>query len=258
MTNVAAVGLLAETPLHPRQEPAAEGPGVRTPVAREPETGWPYLPEACVQEAVAAHGIALSDGVTGQLLLLPVRSLEHPCKWVCTPALLERFARTFEHRALARELEALELARGRALSAGEYGRTLYLEELQVEVRGSLPDGLVEAIAPLIANASVAGRLAERLVLVDDADFAYLARFGLMVAGRSRLSCVGAMERSWLEEALPPDTLLYLAVSADEGGALEGALGREFYLQVGGHETTGRGWCQGVITRFAPRKARKQQ
>src|SRR5690606_36834556 len=126
------------------------------------------------------------------------------------------------------------------------------EELQVEVRGRLPEGLVEAIEPLIANASVAGRLAERLVIVADADFAYLTRFGLMVAGRSRLSSAGAMERSWLEEALPPDTLLYLAVSADEDEALEGALGRVFYLQVGGHETTGRGWCLGVIPRVVAR------
>jgi CRISPR-associated protein Cmr4 len=211
-----------------------------------------------------AGALAVSDA---RLLLLPVRALDAAYRWVTCPAILERFAR--------------DLGRARAAGAGARIPTVprdtavvdkkatvdkarfgvFLEELRVaEAQEDLSD-LIDAIGPLIGDAATRGHLTQRLTVVDDVVFGDLVRSAAIpVTAHVKLKYEtktvdgGALR---YEESLPPDTVLYTVLSAFDGRQQGGLLkaqqvlaaitstlfGERPYLQIGGNETVGMGWCR---------------
>jgi CRISPR-associated protein Cmr4 len=259
------LGLLAETPIHP-------GGGrslgvVDLPVAREAATDYPVLVGSALKGALrdrirAGRGdegkelasrrfgepdqageLLVSDG---RLLLLPVRSLTGASQWVTCPQLIERYRRDLARAGEAAALPEVppELDAGRALAAtvGE----LFLEERQFQVDAVVDPAIAPALGRLLPHPEVRQRLARRLVIVNDDDFGWFARYGLPITARNQLDTDTKQSKNlWYEETLPPDTVMYMLVSERRDGALdtvrEAFPDYDRYLQAGGNETVGQGW-----------------
>lgn len=272
MAKCEVLGLLAETFVHTGMGQAAGA--IDLPVMRERTTGYPFIPGSSIKGALrdvlngAAPGIDVDrlfgtqDGAgqllvgDARLLLLPVRSLSAPYRWVTCPLLLERLDRDLR-RAGANGIAMpsdTDVPEGKAL-AGECNGDLYLEERQFSISGELPADLANALGALIVNAKARSRLARQLVVLHDNDFAWFAQYALPVHARNVLDDkTKASKNLWYEEVLPPDTVLWLVLgdrdSSDAARTLADHLGN--YLQVGGNETVGQGWF--AVGRLEPRAA----
>lgn len=261
MSNM-IVGLLAETFIH---SGAGQNEGaIDLPVAREAATDYPFLPgsglKGALRDYVRRHwneervdrcfgkpesnagGVLVSDG---RLLLLPVRSLSGTYKWLTCPHILERFRRDLERAHLPVRMPVIEKPEpGRAIGSGT-GR-LYLEERQFEYCGAIPTQLVEAIAPFIAHEDTRRRLPQQMLVIDNNDFNWFARFALAIQARNVLEIETKKSNNlWYEESLPPDTIMYtlLGERITESGIAELAvlIDRERWFQTGANETVGQGW-----------------
>jgi CRISPR-associated protein Cmr4 len=276
----------ALSPLHAGTGHAAEL--VDLPTARMRSTGIPILPGSSIKgvlrdarreeagkdrdqqarvEAVfgpspendpSAHAGALVVG-DARLVALPVRTFRGTFAWATSPLLLALAARDLEaeggsapavpavgsgRRALVTE-ESLCLHRGR----------LYLEDLDLPARPS-PElaGWAGLLAPLASPGT--DILTRRLALVDDETMGFLCETATQVDARVRLHpntrtvVTGAL---WLEESLPPETLLIGLLNAERSRrqgtemtpeeVLELGLPREEVVQLGGKATTGHGRCR---------------
>jgi len=259
------LGLLAETSLHPGTGQTASV--IDLPVAREAATSYPVIVGSSMKGALrdraeqlwgresekvyeifgqpdAAGAVGVTDA---RLLLLPVRSLSGHYKWVTCPYLLERYQRDMDLAGFSVNLpDMLEPPSGGA--AAEGNGTLFLEELSFEVVSTNMANLAQAVAPLICHQKVHERLAGSLVVINNDEFAYFARYGLQVNARNVLDDkTKTSENLWYEETLPPDSLFYTLIIARPGK--EGTVDELVslfngcpYLQVGGNETVGQGWC----------------
>ena len=264
------MGMLAETNLHPGTGQAAGT--IDLPVAREKITDYPVIVGSSLKGALLdaakqhqemgsakitiekvfgsteqAGAIAVTDG---RLLLLPVRSLNSHYKWITCPYLLERYQRDCQLTGTPvknidfqplRDLQDAEAA-----AAGK-GR-LYLEDLHFEIVASdLIIPVAESIAPLIKHSSVKQRLQENLVILNDNEFVFFARYALAVNARNLLNEQKISQNLWYEETIPPDTLFYALFLSRPGerdslSSLVKMFEKHPYLQVGGNETVGQGWC----------------
>lgn len=262
--KAALIGLLAETSLHPGA--GATSGVIDLPVAREVVTGYPVIPGSSLKGALreraeeewgnkdpkveaifgapdSAGGLAVTDA---RLLLLPVRSLTGHFKWVTCAYVLERLQRDGMLAGLPFSGSLTAPSPGHVL-AGAPG-TLYLEEVSFTVAVADLSVVVATVSSMIPHHSVRSRLGEQLLVCPDDDFAYFARYALQVSARNVLNDdTKTSENLWYEETIPPDTLLYALLVARPGG--EGMLdevrelfARRPYLQVGGNETVGQGWC----------------
>lgn len=286
------MGLLAETPLHPGAAMGEEV--VDLPVQREAATGYPVIfgsslkgalrdwarqrfgGEASAREsegATASHAdrwfgtpeapgsVACSDA---RLLALPLRALHRPFVWATCPHLIERWARDVRRMGGPGPAAVQPPAPGtvRLLQApGKGGDPIFLEEWSFECTPD-PEGIAALAAawqPLVAHAETRGRLADQLVVLNDTDFAWFARYGLPVAAHNQLDPDTKQSQNlWYEETLPPDTVLY-ATLADRGEEREPewvqALAAYPYLQVGGNASVGQGWCVVTLWEGGDRGAR---
>ncbi|WP_006786749.1 type III-B CRISPR module RAMP protein Cmr4 [Thiorhodospira sibirica] len=212
-----------------------------------------------------AGALLVSDA---RLLLLPVRSLTTHFKWVTCPALLRRLLMDLARAELGGvSLTLPKVEAGTAL--GFIDRPLddlYLEEFRFAYK-EWPgmDAWVSVLQRF--DAPVAGIdvqtqrevLKEQLVLVDDDSFSHLCRSALPVLPHIRINsatktvAAGAL---WYEENLPAETMLYTVLSAQpsrkpehpmEAKVLLDTLTEQLfatpYVQIGGNETTGMGWCR---------------
>ena len=261
--NVAMLGLLAETPIHPG---AGRGMGVvDLPVAREAVTDYPVLVGSSLKGALrdkaerSRSATAVPDDLfgtpdragellvsDGRLLLLPVRSLTTSFRWATCPHLVERFRRDLARAGFpsgsAPGLQHLQP--GSVLAAG--GDALFLEERQFTVAGAPPDELLKAVEPLFLHEETRRRLRDRIAVLDDDDFAWFVRYGLSIQARNVLDDGTKKSTNlWYEETLPPDTVMHALVL---GRGVEPLQGLETlfpeddpYLQAGGNETVGQGW-----------------
>lgn len=258
----AILGLLAETSLHPGTEQSTGV--VDLPVARESSTGYPVIVGSSLKGALRdlarqqgapdekeifgkednAGAIAVTDA---RLLLLPVRSLTGHFKWITCPYLLERYMRDSKLAGREVSFDIPDLQMEYAVAAENIG-DLFLEELSFVVGQQDITAIIAAIQPLIYHQSVRERLAGQLVILCDDDFKYFASYGLQVNARNNLDEETKTSKNlWYEETLPPDSLFYalLITRPDKQDALQRVKqlfnGRP-YLQVGGNETVGQGWC----------------
>lgn len=259
MTEI--IGLLAETFIHPGTGQTAGA--IDLPVARERTTQYPFISGSSMKGALldaartkgldqtrqeALFGRQDNGGALlvsdARLLLLPVRSLSGPYRWVTCPYLLERFDRDLRRAGRNLHLPDNKPSAPERALAHDQG-DLFLEERLFAIEGTVPDEIVNAVGALIPHNRARSRLREQLVVVGDKDFAWFAQYALPVQARNVLDTERKTSRNlWYEETLPPDTLMYLVLGERGNGAAHEAaefLSKQRYLQAGGNETVGHGW-----------------
>lgn len=212
------------------------------------------------EKSTAAGAISVTDA---RILAFPVRSLQEVFVWVICPLVIQRLLRDIGLIGLAipeaNLSVALDLMEANAVVATEpklHGQ-LILEELNFTVT---PNSIVDDIGNLITTLldGQSGFDTKRLVIIPNDDFQHLVRYATQVAARISLNenktTDGGDGNLWYEETLPPETLMYaLALCHDQrkekkeidagqvADKLQNLLKNKF-LQIGGNETVGQGWC----------------
>lgn len=230
----------------------------------------------------SAGALLLSDA---RILAFPVRSLQGVFVWVTCPMAIQRLRRDMllagvdpkqippevsvegDHYCVSTgsRIEGPLVVESLRLSPdADQGRREALKRVAAVLAG---DGSTKAaaLAPSLRELGFAGRF----VLVCDEDFQHLARHATQISARNALNerkTTGTGGNLWYEETLPPETLMYAFALAHKpryrpesspegfpGDASEVARFLETlfsgrpYLQVGGNETVGQGWCQVAVT-----------
>lgn len=285
MNNTALLGLLAETSIHAG---AGQMAGViDLPIQREAHTDWPVVFGSAVKGALrtlaneqkvswltavfgpetgnaSEHAGALLVG-DARLLLLPVRSLTSHFKWVTCPALLKRFRADSERLGLTRAtftVPEVQDINGAWIPEGA-ATALFLEEFRFDAQPADLNTIISSLVPLMGRDDAATALQKQLVVVSDDRFSHLARYAtpvnphICIENATKTVKTGAL---WYEESLPPDTVLYVGLHAQatrmKGETSTAAevleqfttLFKHPYLQLGGNETVGMGWCKVAIQR----------
>ncbi len=276
----------ALSPLHAGTGHAAEL--VDLPTARMQSTGIPILPGSSIKgvlrdarreeagedearqarvEAVfgpppekdpSAHAGALVVG-DARLVALPVRSFRGTFACATSPLLLALAARDLDEDGRpAPPVPAMEPGRRALVANGSlclHQDRLYLEDLDLPARTSPELGeWARLLAPLASPG--ADIFSPRLAVVDDETMSFLCETATQVDARVRLDpttrtvATGAL---WLEESLPPETLLVGLLNAERSRrqgtemtpeeVLDFGLPREEVVQLGGKATTGHGRCR---------------
>lgn len=242
----------AEETLDPEMRFAVFGP--------EPDTG-----------NASDHAGSISVG-DARLLLLPIRSLTTSFKWVtCREALkrLKRDADLLNLTATAMQFDdppdvpspddACSAWVPQEASPGD----LALEEFRFTATQKDLSGAITALAALMQHAAAETELQKRLVVVSDDMFSFLVQHAtpvtahIAIDNNTKTVQGGAL---WYEETLPPETLLYVPLMAvksrKEGKDMSAEDIRkavvkdlfkngdqdDYWLQIGGNETVGMGWC----------------
>jgi len=289
------LGLWTETSLHAGS--GSTTGIIDLPIQRESHNGWPCVYGSAVKGALRAKAEALmkvSNGVENEsitmifgpsplsengstqasehagallvsdarLLLLPVRSLTSHFKWVTCPALLKRLKKdserlnvsldfnvaqdipqpdTNETAIVAQDQDALFLEEYRFLT-----QTHELERLNL---------VLEKVSGIPIN-----DIKKQLVIISDNMFNFICQSATPVTAHISIDNEKKVVKKgqlWYEETLPPETVLYSALSAtasrmpevnmNSTAVLESVKSILFdedpYLQLGGNETVGMGWCK---------------
>ncbi len=204
-------------------------------------------------------GVLFSDI---RLILLPIRSSVGSYKWATCPYLLERLARDLKRTGSSIEIPVPAVPDDKVLTEGKTGERIYLEELTFTIDGPTDEkakkqfgDITKALKRFIPTegiyTNVAARLEKQLLIMSDDDFAWFARYGLPIYARNALEKGTKKSNNlWYEEHLPADTLMYGIVAPRAGAGagktltdLLGELTKLQYLQIGGDETVGRGFCR---------------
>lgn len=211
------------------------------------------------------HAGAISVG-DARLLLLPVRSLTSAFKWVTCPAALDRFKR--DSAMLGKELTfttpTIPQKNNAETALCTTGENLFLEEYRFTVDSVNLDAVINALCELVKRDHFAEALKEQLAIVSNDMFAHLARSATPINAHIALKDDGsktvAKGALWYEETLPPETVLYVPIMAQKSrnqkkpidataiaASVSGILTNQPWLQVGGNETVGMGWCAVNVT-----------
>ncbi len=265
--------LHALSPLHAGTGHAAEI--IDLPTARMKATGIPFVPGSSIKgvlrdmrreadpektEAVfgpsddrGAHAGALVAG-DARLLALPVRSFRGTFAWTTSPLLL-----ILAQRDLGMTLPVPAFAgRGARVPRGSacvHNNRLYLEDLDLPSEEFFELARwTEILAPRASPGE--DIFTKRFTVVDDDTMSFLWETATQVDARVRLdprTRTAAPGALWLEESLPPETLLVGLLAGDRSrrngvpmepeDVLDFALPVEEVLQLGGKATTGRGRCR---------------
>ncbi len=215
-----------------------------------------------------AGAIAVSDA---RLLLLPVRSLTSQFKWVTCPKAIKRFKLDADRFGFSPAItDSFTVGENQAIVAesgdGQHHDRIFLEEYGFNTEKRSLDQLIEVILPLMKDVDKAD-LIKQLVIISDDNFTHLCQHAtpvnahIAIESDTKIVKNGAL---WYEETLPPETLLYFGISAVDSrnrrkddtnttdepkltaaqviGAVTDMLKKSPWLQVGGNETVGMGWC----------------
>jgi len=247
------------------------GPEVYRPAAGEPRS----------KERHFAGALTVGDA---KLILFPVRSLTRSFFWVTSPLAIARFLRDLKTVGINPGWDGpcnVDGARALVPQECKTSSRLYLEEMDFEPQ---KDPAVSAIAQFLAekfDASIIGaafneKLKSDIAVLSDDEFAYFVRYATQVSARTQLTSNKTTDKTigpdgkieqgnlWYEETLPPETVFYipLMASAAKGGgaqdqlstgnAVMDKLDREVlanhFIQLGGNETLGHGWCAAFLVR----------
>lgn len=266
--------LHALSPLHAGTGHSADI--IDLPTARMKATGIPFLPGSSIkgvlrdarratdrEKTEAVFGPSVDPGAhagalvvsDARLLALPVRSFRGTFAWVTSPLLLTLAKRDLEDASLA--IPSID-GRGARLardSACIHNRMLYLEDLDLAAAvAAEATAWAQRLAPLASPGD--DIFTKRFAIVDDETMAFLWETATQVDARVRLderTRTVAPSALWLEESLPPETLLIGLLAADRSRhrdvkmtpdeVLGFALAGEEVHQLGGKATTGRGRCR---------------
>lgn len=224
-----------------------------------------------------AGALTIGDG---KILAFPVRSLTRTFFWVSSPLALSRVKRDLEVSGLRPNWAVIpEVKQGQGLvpTNCDIDGDLYLEEMNFSVKpnkevSTMAQFIASQLDPAIIGEAYAHKLQNDLVVVSDDDFPYFVRFATHVTARIKLTSAkttgsyetadGVKEQGnlWYEEALPPETIFYAQVGADNprGHSLSNSqevlqiltdtILAERFIQLGGNETLGQGWCAAFFAR----------
>lgn len=286
MTTKALLGLLAQTSIH-------AGTGTQTgiidlPIQREGHNGYPCVFGSSVKGALRTRAEALQNkdivsSVYGpplkqpidsagalivtdaRLLLFPVRSLTSQFKWVTCPDVLRRYQEDCRRLEFPVEFDLKNLSEIKPEQAIIHGddsaekKPLFLEEYRFETQVVDLSKIISTLAKLMLRDRAETDLTKQLVIVDNDSYTHLVNHAtpvnahIAVDSETKTVLGGAL---WYEETLPPETLLYLGLSANASRRLDTPIAAEGildhvlalfpsdnpYLQLGGNETVGMGWC----------------
>jgi len=259
------LGLRAETSIH-----AGTGQNngvIDLPIQREAHTGWPCVYGSAVKGAFRAYaeiraewgkdgkvkevfGTADNEGSASQismtdarLLLLPVRSLTGHFKLVTCPAILRRLQRDMQMMEKNTDWKIPQPAPQDVI--GVDNDDIFLEEFRFSQKVGLPDDLVEAL-----QAFGVENLKSQLLVMHNDDFAWFAKNATAVTPHIQIKDKekkivknGAL---WYEESLPSDALLYTMLMGEDkhvDSVLSMFPEDKPFIQIGGNETVGMGWCK---------------
>ena len=280
MTTTALLGLLAQTSIH-------AGAGTQTgiidlPIQREGHNGYPCVFGSSVKGALRAKAETLNNkditsvyGVapkeTGEagaiivtdarLLLFPVRSLTSQFKWVTCPDVLRRYQEDCARLGVKVEftLPTCDSDEQALVHNTETAGNLFLEEYLFATKKADLKCIICALVQLMQRENITADLEKQLVIVSNDSYTHLVNHATPVNAHIALDSAtktttgGAL---WYEETLPPETLLYIGLSANKSrkqgckmtatevlnNVLELFPPEKPYLQIGGNETVGMGWC----------------
>jgi len=215
--------------------------------------------EANITEANAG---AVAFGDT-RLLLFPVRSLTSQFKWVTCPAALRRYQNDAARMGLAIDcaIPAVTWTEELALVAeAQANNRLFLEEYRFNTQLHDLSRIIQVLGELMPEQDADDNLNKQLVIISDDMFSFIVQHAtpvnahIAIDSETKTAKPGAL---WYEETLPPETLLYFTLSAagarkkDEKLDAKSIRDEVFklfsgengaWLQVGGNETVGMGWC----------------
>lgn len=209
-----------------------------------------------------AHAGSISVG-DARLLLLPVRSLTSAFKWVTCPAVLQRLKRDYQLLGQTLDLTVPTVDGDTQALWMQADNALFLEEYRFEAKQANDlHKVTDSIANLLAREDFANSLKEQLVIVSDDMFTYLANQATPVNAHIAIQDDGSktvmQSRLWYEETLPPETVLYVPMMIQSSRRNQVFMqpddilkkltstvfaGESQWLQIGGNETVGMGWCQ---------------
>ena len=265
---------------------------VDLPIQRESHTGIPFISGASLKGSLrswfASRGIpehmiirifgpppgrgdeGMGEAVflDARLLLIPVRSLRGVYGWVTSPLLIGRF---LDHLRVIRELTggAENLLPDRQAEGAwdgtpqvhdsctlsfeiDSGEWVLLEDVAIPVKKVKEGSLLKTLLDMLPE-GLRGRIASRLVVVDDDTLATLLRRAVTVTAHIAIDPrTGTAANLWFQEDLPPETILYSAVLTSRDCAYECELGDEArgikslldgIVHIGGDLTTGLGFAE---------------
>jgi CRISPR-associated protein Cmr4 len=207
-----------------------------------------------------AGALMVSDA---RLVLLPIRSLTSQFKWVTSPYALQRLADDLARfsTGLSFKLPSDVLTENQAWTAQKQPEDLFLEEYRFKT--TVQDDLstvIKVLAKLMQpKTGVDAQLQQQLVVVSDDMFSHLVQHTTPVNAHiaikpdTKVVKDGAL---WYEETLPPESLLYVGLAANKARKQDSKLATaddvlstvtnlfmdKPWLQIGGNETVGMGWC----------------
>ncbi len=209
-----------------------------------------------------------------QLLALPVAALDAAFRWVTCPSALARLARSrarFRIGAPCAPVPELLIPNG-ALHFSDSlpaQKDIFLREYLFKAQRA--DATImpwlDLLADLFGPHTARSELIERLLIISDQRFGFLAESATSVAPHIKLNENKTTQDTALfyEETLPPETLMFLPLACEDERKSEapqvGAqllaqlLGRfpnqQGFLRVGGNETTGMGWFEVHVCKGQP-------
>ncbi len=274
------VGLFAETPLHPGT--GSTTGVVDLPVQRDIHTGFPIIQASGLKGAMRevvegklskekvdiifgpensehAGSISITDA---RLLAFPVRSLSEVYVWVTCPLVLDRLKRDMGLIKIpANSLPDIPDTKGKAYipTGSDLSKKIVLEEFYLMVDNTKANDVDKWVNEIIrflpsaeAHKSVNEKMEKHLVVISNEDFAHLVKTATQVSARIVLDENKTSKNLWYEESLPPDTLLYTMIFAMDSRKDRAMQADEIirtledtvceYIQIGGNETVGMGWC----------------
>ena len=274
--------LHALSPLHAGTGQAAGI--VDLPIARYRSTGIPFVPGSSIKgvlrDARRANGVEKDDKLLAvfgpdtndpaahagalvvgdaRLLALPVRSFRGTFAWVSSPLLLELARRDLGEAASGLKLPSLAGRAARVVNGSTclFENKIYLEDLDLPAQADpVCDAWAKFLSPLVSPGE--DIFSKRFAVVDDDTMSFLMETATQLDARVRLDSetrTVAKGALWLEESLPPESLLLGLLAADRSRrnglamspaeVLDFALGGATVLQLGGKATVGRGRCRMV-------------
>ena len=218
--------------------------------------------------AETLHAGALMVG-DARLVLLPVRSLTSQFKWVTSPYALQRLADDLQrfNTGIGFQLPSIKLSDELAWTAEKQADALFLEEYRFKTQAQELSGVIKVLAQLMRKTGVEEQLKQQLVVVSDDMFSHLAQHTTPVNAHIAIESATKTVKGgalWYEETLPPETLLYVGLAAYQARKQDSDLNTpekvlttvinlftdKPWLQIGGNETVGMGWCAVSILKGA--------
>ena len=214
-----------------------------------------FGPDSSASASEHAGALLVTDA---RILLLPIRSLTSHFKWVTCPAILNRLQRDGERLGIPFSFNIPSPDADTAVTAVEQKSDLFLEEYRYTPDKQELSDLIKAIETL--SGIPAEELTEQLTIVDNDQFSYLSRYATPVTAHIAIDNATKTVKAgalWYEETLPAESILYFALCAQKSRAedmplpadqvlaciTDSLLADSPYLQLGGNETVGMGWCK---------------